>query len=66
MKIEPIYEEGKIVYLRTDIEQRPFIVIGYDLRAKLIRYWLRCGVDDSLHSEYEITDVIDTVLKTSY
>lgn len=51
------YEQGEIVYLRTDNEQLPRIIMGYRVQnmSSTILYDLMCGTLQSCHYELELT-----------
>ena len=58
------FELKQIVYLHTDIEQRPRIITGFMYRGNYIIYELACAMDSSAHYESEIREDKD-VLMTS-
>ncbi len=62
VKFEVDFEEGQIVYLKTDKEQLPRLVIGYELRSDRVRYDLISGTFISTHSAIEISDTKDFTL----
>lgn len=43
-----------IVFLITDIDQKPRIVTGLIIRKNSIIYYLTCGTDETSHYDYEI------------
>lgn len=51
------YGQGEIVYLRTDQEQLPRLVMGYRLQnnSSTLLYDLMCGTLQSCHYELELT-----------
>lgn len=50
------YGLGDIVYLATDIEQKPRMIVSVQLCIDGgIQYELRSGVEDSYHFEQEVT-----------
>lgn len=50
------FEEGDIVYLRTDTEQYQRVVTGYLIGEGSIKYRLACDVDEpSYHFAVEIS-----------
>lgn len=58
---------GSIVYLVTDIEQLPRVVIAVHLKAGGYAYELRYATDDSsLHSDIEISKTRDKELINRY
>jgi hypothetical protein len=46
---------GQIVYLKTDIEQKEFIVVGYSIRPDGTRYILAQGTQESFHYGIEVS-----------
>ncbi len=64
MTFKPKHKPEAIVYLRTDIDQYPYMVTGYRVyEENLFEYILRSGTDESIHMEIEISDEINTSLK---
>lgn len=51
------YEQGEIVYLRTDQEQLARLVIGFRLQnnSSTLLYEVMCGTVQSCHYELELT-----------
>lgn len=51
------FEQGEIVYLRTDQEQLARLVMGYRVQnnSSTILYDLMCGTLQSCHYEMELT-----------
>jgi len=64
MLIDTKFKIGDSVYLKTDIDQQKRLVTGYYIRMNSITYLLSCGVSESTHYDFEITEDID-VLVTS-
>jgi hypothetical protein len=64
MIINPKYEIGQIVYLKTDLDQLPRIVFGYIIyRSVEIIYKIAHGTNNSEHYEFELSDEKDVLLK---
>ena len=59
------FELKQIVYLCTDIEQRPRIVTGFMYRGSYIVYELACSMDSSAHYESEISEDKDILITTT-
>lgn len=60
------FEREEIVYLITDTEQKPRMILGYKLMNDSILYVLSCGVNtDTEHYECEISRNKDTMLTTT-
>ncbi|HYH13983.1 MAG TPA: hypothetical protein VD794_02105 [Flavisolibacter sp.] len=57
------YTIGDTVYLRTDQEQRPRIVVAITLRPGNACYELGCGPDSSFHFDIEMTAEADESLR---
>ena len=51
------YKVGNIVYLKTDINQLPRMVIGYLLEPFNHQYKLVCGTEESYHYGFEIAPI---------
>lgn len=50
------FEWEEIVYLKTDIEQKPRMITGYKIRPHSLMYVLTSGVnEDTQHFECEIS-----------
>lgn len=49
------YSFGDIVYLKTDVNQLPRMVIGYFITPELTQYKLICSTEESYHYGFEIT-----------
>lgn len=65
MKIEIKYPIETIVYLKTDTEQLPRMVVGYTIRKNEIIYILAQGVSESHHYDIEIDGSEDILFKIS-
>tara|TARA_R110000772_G_scaffold13252_1_gene39550 strand:+ start:83 stop:286 length:204 start_codon:yes stop_codon:yes gene_type:complete len=59
------FELKQIVYLCTDIEQRPRIVTGFMYRGSYLVYELASGMDSSAHYESEISEDKDILITTT-
>lgn len=58
------YTFGDIVYLKTDIEQIPRIVIAFTIRpGGVVYYELGCGPDSSFHFDIEISPSSNETLR---
>lgn len=62
MTIKSEYEYGDIVYLRTDVEQLPRIVIGINARQAGVRVVITCGTQDSEHYPFELSKTRDILM----
>jgi hypothetical protein len=40
-EIQVSFKIGQIVYLKTDIEKNPYVVLGYTIREAQVRYLLK-------------------------
>ena len=47
IKFTPKFIEGDIVYLKTDLQQIPYMVVGYMLQNKRIVYYIQHGTEES-------------------
>jgi hypothetical protein len=60
------YDLGEIVYLKTDQDQRPRIVIALTIRPggiASIYYELGCGPESSFHFDIEITNQVNETVR---
>jgi len=55
------FERGETVYLKTDIEQLPRIVVGY-LIMQGVEYGLICGEVVTYHNAFEISREVNISL----
>lgn len=56
IKFTPKFFEGDVVYLKTDLQQLPYIVVGYFLQNKRVSYSIQHGIDESFFVlDYELT-----------
>lgn len=56
IKFTPKFLEGEVVYLKTDLQQLPYIVVGYFLQNKRVSYSIQHGIDESFFVlDYELT-----------
>ncbi|TDQ12172.1 hypothetical protein [Pedobacter metabolipauper] len=54
------YTHGDIVYLKTDPDQKPRMVISFSIRPGGVAYYeLAAGADSSYHFEIEMSDTKD-------
>lgn len=60
------YKEGDVVYLKTDVEQLPrmVITITWSSNCEYIMYTLMQGATMSIHYGYEIESEVNITLKT--
>lgn len=63
--IEIEHEEGEIVYLVTDKDQLPRVVVGYDLRRNRLRYYLNQAEEQTCHNGFEISKDRNVELATT-
>ena len=57
------HAHGDIVYLKTDQEQRPRMVLCIHIWPTGVMYELGCGPDSSDHHEFEITATVDETVR---
>tara|TARA_R110001632_G_scaffold70752_1_gene164596 strand:- start:1213 stop:1410 length:198 start_codon:yes stop_codon:yes gene_type:complete len=55
---------GDYVYLKTDIGQYKRIITGYTVRTDGVTYLLSLGSEETAHYELEISNEVDTLLKS--
>lgn len=62
--IDNKFEKGEVVYLKTDKDQLPRMVYGFDICGSLneIIYRLACGTQISNHYDFEITREVNVSL----
>jgi hypothetical protein len=65
MVIDPKYDIGETVYLKTDKEQEARIVFAYRVFRNEISYQLACGVSNSDHYEFELSREKDVIAATT-
>lgn len=66
LKIQIDYEVGQTVYLKTDSDQLPRLVVGYSLSPKDLLYRLQyADCDAKCFYDFEISDTKDVVMATS-
>ena len=63
MNIE--YQRGDIVYLKTDVDQLPRIVVGIVLIGNIPEYILRQGAFESQHFGFEIISEKNILITSS-
>lgn len=55
-KLESAYNFGDVVYLRTDLEQREYLITGVHFRPNSVSYSIsNCGVEFTVYP-FEITN----------
>lgn len=59
---ELAYDLGQVVYLKTDVEQKPRIVTGITIRETGIVYELSSGTDAYNHYGFELSSTKDQVM----
>jgi len=65
MLIETKFKIGDVVYLKTDIDQFKRIITGMIIRMNAIIYILSFETTESNHYDFEFTNEIDIVMKTT-
>ena len=55
MTINTKFTIGQIVFLKTDTDQKPRIVLGIAVYPTTLKYILGQGDDDSVHYDIEIS-----------
>lgn len=55
MFIDNMFELGETVYLKTDDEQKPRIVVRFYVTSNGITYGLACGTEETNHFYNEIS-----------
>jgi hypothetical protein len=65
MLIDNKFDIGQIVYLRTDVDQVPRIVVKFEVTSSTVLYILASGEKETTHYDIEISETKDVVLKTS-
>lgn len=55
MVVDNKFEIGQTVYLRTDKDQLPRMLVQLNVGKTNIMYLLACGMDTSIHVAMEIT-----------
>lgn len=56
MIIDEKFNMGDIVYLKTDVDQKPRMVTGYKIKPNSeLLYCLSCAEDETMHYLMEIT-----------
>ncbi len=67
VKFTPIFKEGEVVYIRTDIHQMPYVVIGYLLNNKAVYYQISSAGNEPMYiTKYELTTEKDQQLVNEY
>ena len=65
MVIENKFELGQLVYLKTDTDQNPRMIIGISVRQSGLLYELSFGSQSSWHYQMEISDEKDVLKATT-
>ena len=66
MKIDNAFDFGDIVYLKTDIDQRPRVVVAFEVyTGGEMLYKLACSTITSYHYEMEISKEKDILMTTT-
>ncbi len=65
MVIDNIFDIGQTVYLKTDVDQVPRMVVRYSVTKETVLYILASGEKETTHYDIEISETKDVVLKTS-
>ena len=55
MVIENVFDIGEIVYLKTDREQEPRVIIELTIGDHYVAYTTSCGIMTTTHSALELT-----------
>lgn len=64
--LEVAFKLKQLVYLKTDQEQLPRLVIGYSVRPNSIIYELQCGAQNvTSHYDFEISEEINVLLNST-
>ena len=59
------FDIGQVVYLKSDEDQKKRIVKSIWLLQSGIQYQLSSGTCESWHFDFELSDTIDVIIKTS-
>jgi hypothetical protein len=62
MLVDTKHKIGDVVFLKTDTDQKKRLVTGINIRSTGMVYLLSCGVDESYHYDFEITEEIDVLI----
>ena len=65
MLVDNKFDFGQIVYLKTDKEQLPRMVVRFTISKESILYILAQGTGETTHYDIEISEDINVVLKTT-
>lgn len=65
MLVDNKFDFGQIVYLKTDKEQLPRMVVRFTISKESILYILAQGTGETTHYDIEISEEINVVLKTT-
>ena len=65
MVIDNKFEFGQVVYLKTDKEQLPRMVVRMSVKPSEILYCIATGSTETWHLEFEIAEEINVLMQTS-
>jgi hypothetical protein len=65
MFVESKYNIGDIIYLKTDVEQVPRMVVSIWIRPNGVTYEVVSGVTSSWHFDVELSTEIDLAIKNT-
>lgn len=64
MVIDNKYNFGDIVYLKTDKDQLPRMVVRLSVKQTEIQYCIANGINETWHLDIELSETINVLLKT--
>ena len=65
MVINNIFNIGQIVYLKTDKDQIPRLVVRFSVTREAVLYVLAQGTGESTHYDIEISEEVNVLLQTT-
>jgi hypothetical protein len=65
MVIDNKFEFGQIVYIKTDQDQKPRMVVAMLVRPGYVEYQLNCGTDWSWQPEFVISEEKNVLITTT-
>jgi uncharacterized protein (UPF0303 family) len=65
LNIDNKFNIGQIVYVITDKEQEPRIVVAIEISNKDLLYKVCHGVSTSEHYDFELSEEVDLLVKTT-
>ena len=65
MIIKTDFDIGQVVYLKTDVDQKPRIVTRFSVTKECTLYILACGTEETTHYDIEISETKNIVLATT-